>query len=185
MNAAQKGRRTAHDHRQHPGRDRQAPSAGRRRHTLTASATIAFAGLGLAAPANAAATYVAIAWSVDSGPFGVANNQPTQDAANNAAMRTCRFSEPKNQAFGANCAVAVAGQDECVALATLAPQPDGLKFPTAAGQDPTLDDAQQQAVGFDGTLKVSRCSNGTGGVTPPPPGQVAPPIQTGPGQQAH
>jgi Domain of unknown function (DUF4189) len=153
---------------------------------LTASATIAFAGLGLAAPANAADTYVAIAWSVDTGASGVANNQPTQDAANNAAMRMCRFSEPKNQAFGANCAIAVAGKDECVALATLAPQPDGLKFPTAVGQGPTLDDAQQQAVGFDGTLKVSRCSNGTGGVTPPPPpGQVAPPIQTGPGQQAH
>jgi hypothetical protein len=165
------------------------PSNSARRRRISAATTVlvtagALSGIafGPAAPANAADTYVSIAWSTDTGAFGVADNQPTQDAVNNAALRMCRFSEPKNFAFGAHCATAVAGKDECVALAALAAQP-GLNFPSAVGEGQTLQEAEQNAVGFDGTLKISKCSNGAGGVTPPPPpGQVAPPILGAPGQ---
>ena len=150
---------------------------------LATAGALAGIAYGAAAPANAAPdTYVAIAWSTDTGALGVADNQPSQDAANTAALNSCRFSEPKNRAFGAHCAIAVAGKDECVALAALAAQP-GLNFPSAVGEGQTLQEAEQNAVGFDGTLKTSRCSNGQGGVQPAlPPGAVANPNLGGPGQ---
>jgi hypothetical protein len=166
------------------------PSNSALRRRISAAATVlvtagALAGtaFGPAAPANAADTYVSIAWSVDTGAVGYSVNQPTQDAANNAAMRMCRYSDPRNFAFGAHCATAVAGKDECVALASLAAQPGGLNFPSAVGEGQTLQEAEQNAVGFDGTLKISRCSNGQAGMTPPPPpGQVDNPNLGGPGQ---
>ena len=102
-----------------------------------------------AAPAIAAAdSYVAIAYSPDTGIFGWANNASTRAAAESAAMAYCA------QYGGTDCQIAVWTKNGCAALAVDADSWNGGYAATSAAAE-----AQALSENGGGTIEVSKCSS--------------------------
>jgi hypothetical protein len=115
---------------------------------------------------------------------GASGAGPIQAPAGVGALTSCRFS---TRPFTTGCQIVVAVANQCVAMGPYAPQPGSNFIATDVAQDDTLQGAEQKVNSDGATLKLSRCSTGSGDMTPPPPpGRVAAPILGGPGAvQAH
>ena len=129
---------------------------------VTAAALAAPASAAPAAPSPGSAsapTWVAIAFSHDSGAYGWATGYTTEDQAKSDAIGAC------SQHQGTQCEIEIAVENLCAADATVNSSGSSTIL-TAAAEGATLQEAEQNAVGFDGTLVTAHCSSdpqGTGG----------------------
>jgi hypothetical protein len=160
---------------------RSTPSTSRRRRITGAALLLASGAVtaaALAAPAEAAPStpspvttkapsWVAIAFSPDSGAYGWATNYSTEGGADSNATDQCIAHG------GKQCQIQIGVENQCAALASVNSNYPGTIL-TAAGEGATLQQAEQNAVGFDGTLITAHCSSdpqatggGYGKTTPP------------------
>jgi hypothetical protein len=109
---------------------------------------------------------------------------PIQAPAGVGALTSCRFS---TRPFTTGCQIVVAVANPVRGNGYLCPAAGSNFIATDVAQDDTLQGAEQEVNSDGATLKLSHCSTGSGGMTPPPPpGRVAAPILGGPGAvQAH
>jgi hypothetical protein len=145
---------------------------------LLAASSVVGAAFASTAPANAADSWVAIAFSTSNGASGYANNQATQNSATQGALNMCRFS---TNPFTNSCQIVIAAANQCVAVGTFAPQPGSSFIAMDSAQANTLQQAEQQVQSDGATVKVSRCSTGSGGIAAPP--RYANPVLGKTGQQ--
>jgi hypothetical protein len=160
--------------------------ASRRRRSVTAAALLLAAGaigagaLGPVAPANAAGSWVALAWAPNNAALGWANNEASAQSARTDALAMCQHNG------GTDCVVPVYGENDCAAIAYYPwpkDPPNSAPMLADTGLQTTLGAAEYQAThqdtGFQ--LLVSRCSTGTAGV--PAQGSSGPaggpPVYTG------
>ena len=144
---------------------------------LIASGAVTAAGLGAAAPASASPqTWASIAFSPDSGDYGWATAFTTEGGTDSNALAGCRGYG------GKQCQVMIAVENQCAAIASVGEQEAGT-IVTAIGQGSTLKEAEQNAVGFDGTLITAHCSSdpqafggGKGPAPTPPPHSIPLPV---------
>lgn len=140
-----------------------------RRRRITAATLLLAAGaigvgtLGPIAPANAAGTWVALAWAPNNAALGWANNEASEQSARNDALAMCQHNG------GTDCVVPVYGENDCAAIAYYPwpkDPPNSAPMLADTGLQATLSAAEYQAThqdtGFQ--LLVSRCSTGTAGV---------------------
>jgi hypothetical protein len=127
---------------------------------LAASATIAVAALGAAAPANAADSYVAEAFSQDNGSHGWANDRGSYAEAATAAINTCIH--PPAGIGGKQCQVVAWARDACAAFAVFSPNGTAdHKWGVARGTwGSTIEDANVKAAAANGggEVVIDRCS---------------------------
>jgi hypothetical protein len=131
---------------------------------LVAAGAIVAGALGAAAPANAANTYVGVAYSFESGVSGVASGQADVESAKNAALESCQNNG------GNHCVFYASTENGCVALAI-----DGAQqWSTGTGWIPYV--AQQSAVrqNAGSHIAVSGCSSNGPQVAQQPPAGPAP-----------
>jgi hypothetical protein len=130
---------------------------------LVASGAVTAAALGAAAPAGAAPatpspvttkapTWAAIAFSPDSGAYGWATGYTTESGTDSNAVNACTAHG------GKQCQIEIGVENQCAALASVNSNTPGTIL-TAAGEGATLQEAEQNAVGFDGTLITAHCSS--------------------------
>ncbi len=140
---------------------------GRRRITagalLLAAGAIGLGALGPMAPADAAGTWVALAWAPNSAALGWANNEASQQSAINDALAMCQHNG------GTDCVVPVYGENDCAAIAYYPwpkDPPNSAPMLAETGLQPTLGAAEYQATHQDSGFEVlvARCSTGTAGV---------------------
>jgi hypothetical protein len=146
-------------HQNRPARDRILATT-----MLVAVGAIVAGALGAAAPANAAGTYVGVAYSFESGVSGVASGQPDVESAKNSALESCQNNG------GNHCVFYGDAENGCVALAI-----DGAQeWNTAIGQ--TIFMAQRSALAQNAGshIATSGCSGPTPTEAQLPPGRPLP-----------
>jgi hypothetical protein len=148
---------------------------------LLAAGAIGVGAFGPVAPANAAGTWVALAWSSDNAALGWANNEASEQSAINDATAMCQRNG------GGRCVVPVYGENDCAAIAYYPwpkDPPNSAPMLAETGLQGTIGAAEYQATHQDSgfQLLVSRCSTGTAGVPAVQGGSGpagGPPVYTG------